>query len=322
MTLDQLRYALEVQRTKSFSRAAEACHITQPSLSVQVAKLEDELGVKLFDRARSGVEVTEDGKELLRQARVVLDESARLGRLAAELKGEVHGEFRLGAIPTLAPTLLPKFLKHFGRQYPKAGLAVSEEPTARLIHDIDHGILDGAILSTPSKTPESLVEKVLFYEPFVVFASTGHPLLQRKILTAENLSADEVLLLDDTHCLRDQALQLCRSKRKGGDSRLRIKSGGLFTLIEYLRENGGFTLLPALAADFLTPHERANNVRPLAKPLPARKVSLVFHRVRAKRALIEAVKASVLATVGDRVIPAGAKADIRVLSPSPEHFEV
>jgi len=322
MTLDQLRYALEVQRTKSFSRAAEACHITQPSLSVQIAKLEEELGVSLFDRARSGVEATDYGKELLKQARVILDETSRLEQSAKDLKGEVQGEFKLGVIPTLAPTVLPKFLKHFAKAFPKATITVTEEPTERLVHDIDQGQLDGAILSTPAKSPESLLEKVLFYEPFLVFASTGHPILQNKILGTDQLSADEILLLDDTHCLRDQALQLCRSKQKAPQQRLRIKSGGLQTLIEYLRENPGFTLIPSLAADLLSSREREINVRHFAKPLPSRKVSLVFHNTRLKRSLIDAIHSSVLEAVGDRVIQVGAKTNIRVLSPSTDHFEL
>lgn len=323
MTLDQLRYAVEVQRTKSFSRAAEACHITQPSLSVQIAKLEEELGVTLFDRARSGVEATDYGKEILKQARLVLDEASRIGEIAHDLKGEVQGEFRLGAIPTLAPTVLPKFLKKFGSAFPRASISVIEEPTERLVHDIDSGLLDGALLSTPARSPDSLVEKVLFYEPFVVFASSGHPILEKNVVSAEALTADEVLLLDDTHCLRDQVLQICRSKqRPSSERRLRIRSGGLQTLIEYIRENSGFTLLPSLATDFLTSRERTHNVRPLAKPLPSRKVSLVFHHARLKRSLIEAIKTSVLEAVGDRVIPVGSKSDVRVLSPGPEHFEL
>lgn len=326
MTLDQLRYALELQQAKNFSRAADALHITQPSLSVQIAKLENELGVVIFDRARTGVEATEYGREVLKQARHILDETARLSQIADDLKGEIRGEFRLGAIPTLAPTLLPRFLKHFAKTYPNVSISVTEEPTERLVHDIDQGRLDGALLSTPAQSPGSLLERVLFYEPFVVFASNGHPILKTKTKTlqAEDLGADEVLLLDDTHCLRDQALQICRSKQKPSEKRLRMKSGGLHTLIEYLRENEGFTLLPELAVDFLSAKEKVQNVRHFAKPVPTRKVSLVFHNAHLKRSLIEAIRESVLASVGERVILAGsgAKAGIRILSPGLEHFEI
>ncbi len=325
MTLDQLRYALELQRAGNFSRAAEACHITQPSLSVQVAKLEEELGVTLFHRTRSGVEVTEYGEAMLRQARLVLDESNRLQELAAELKGEVQGQFRLGVIPTLAPSLLPLFLSFFGEKYPKVQLSVSEEPTESLVQKIDEGSLDGAILSTPPKCPESLIEKVLFYEPFYVFASSGHPILKSKKVQPSQISAGEILLLDDTHCMRDQVLQLCKLGRgtsDGTNRKLRIQSGSLLTLIEVIRRDPGYTLLPALSTHFLTANERAHNVRHFDKPSPTRKVSLVFHRARLKRSIVEALKESVLQRLPNDVFPPQSGRSIKVLAPGADHFEL
>lgn len=320
MTLDQLRYALELQRTRNFSRAAEACHITQPSLSVQIAKLEEELGIVLFDRGRAGVEVTDYGRELLKQARVILDETARLGELASELKSEIRGEFRLGVIPTLAPTLLPLFLGGFTRLYPRVRLSIIEERTEKLVQDLDHGRIDGALLSTPARCPDSIVEKVLFYEPFVVFASDDHPILNEKTVGFDKISADEVLLLDETHCLRDQVIQICRSKQKPRDNPVRLQSAGLQTLIEYIRRGREFTLLPALAADRLTAKERKSNVRHFEKPVPSRKVSLVFHRARLKRALIDALAKAVLEHVPGSVILTNR--DVRVLSPGSQHFEL
>lgn len=322
MTLDQLRYALELQRTKNFSRAAELCHITQPSLSIQIAKLEEELGVSLFDRTRSGVETTEYGKELLKQARHVLDETARLSHLASELKGEVRGTFRLGIISTLAPYLLPTFLGHFSKKYPQVQITVIEDRTERLVAEIDQGILDGAILSTPTKCPDSLVEKVLFYEPFVVFASSGHPILEKKQVTTDQVSASEILLLDDTHCLRDQVLQLCKSKLKVAPEKLRIQSASLQTLTEYIRHNEGYTLLPGLASKLLSASERAKNVRPIAKPVPSRKVSLVFHQARLKRSLIEALKTSIIEVLPEDVYLTTAGKNIRVVPPGNDHFEL
>ena len=229
MTLDQLRYALELQRTRHFSKAAENCHITQPSLSIQIAKLEEELGLQLFVRTRAGVEVTEYGEELLKQARLVLNESNRLSQMAQDLKGEVQGTFRLGVISTLAPSLLPLFLDSFSRQYPLVQLQITEERTERLVRDIDQGLLDGALLSTPAQCPDSLMEKVLFYEPFVIFGSTGHPILEKKKVTVDQISSDEILLLDETHCLRDQVLQLCKARQKTERKSLRIQSASLQT---------------------------------------------------------------------------------------------
>lgn len=322
MTLDQLRYATELQRTKNFSRAAEACHITQPSLSVQIAKLEEELGVPLFVRTRTGVEVTEYGEELLKQARVVLEESSRLTEMSSELKGEVRGKFRLGIISTLAPSLLPLFVGKFTQKYPNVELSVVEERTERLVHAIDDGTLDGAILSTPTKCPESLVEKVLFYEPFVIFASEGNPILEKKRISVDQISSDEILLLDDTHCLRDQVLQLCRAKSKPTGRQLQIQSASLQTLIEFIRHNQGFTLLPQLAADLLNSPEQSKNIRPLEKPSPARKISLVFHQSRLKRSIIEALKNSVVESLPKNAVAIGTAKDMRVLSPNRDHFEL
>lgn len=322
MTLDQLKYALELQRTKNFSRAAENCHIAQPSLSIQIAKLEEELGISIFNRTRSGVEITDYGKELLKQARVIMDESARMSQLAAELKGEVRGAFRLGIIPTLAPYLLPAVLGELRAKYPQVQMTVSEDRTERLVHAIDEGTLDGAILSTPNRCPDTLMEKVLFYEPFVVFASSGHKILERKSVTTEQISSDEILILDETHCLRDQVLQLCKAKQKLTGDKLRIQSASLQTLMEYIRHNEGYTLLPGLAAALLPQSEQNKNIRPMAKPVPSRKISLVFHQARLKRSLIEAIKECTLKVLPDTVYLTSSGQDIRIVSPSAEHFEL
>lgn len=323
MTLDQLKYALELQRTRHFSRAAENCHITQPSLSVQISKLEEELGAMLFVRTRSGVEITEFGEGLLKQARQVVDEAERFLQMAKDLKGEVQGRFRLGAISTLAPSLLPIFAGTFGKRYPKVQLSLFEERTERLVSDIDQGLVDAALLSTPVRCPDSLVEKVLFYEPFVLFASKGHPILEKKKVSVEQISSEEILLLDETHCLRDQVLQLCKSRQEKSPERsLRIQSASLQTLIEFIRRHEGYTLLPALSASLLTAAEQNHQIRQFEKPLPSRKVSLVFHQARLKRSIIEALKESILESLPKEVFLPAAKGDLRVLSPNPDHFEL
>lgn len=322
MTLDQLRYALELQKTRHFSKAAENCFITQPSLSIQIAKLEEELGVQLFIRTRAGVEITEHGEELLKQARITVDEAAKLPQMAQDLKGEIRGNFRLGIIPTLAPSLLPLFTAEFGKKYPHVHLFVTEERTERLVADIDQGRLDGAILSTPPKCPPSLVEKVLFYEPFVLFASGGHSILEKKKISLDQISSDEILLLDETHCLRDQALQLCKSKQRSENQKLRIQSASLQTLIEFIRHDKGYTLLPILSAELLTSSEKHKNIRPLEKPLPSRKVSLVFHQARLKRSVIEALKETIVSSLPDQVFLTSTKSDLRVMSPSLDHFDI
>jgi LysR family hydrogen peroxide-inducible transcriptional activator len=328
MTLDQLRYALELQRTRHFSQAAESCFITQPSLSVQISKLEEELGVQIFVRSRAGVEVTDYGELLLKQARLIVEEAQRLPQMAHDLKGEVRGTFRLGIISTLAPSLLPLFASSFGQKYPHVQLIITEDRTESLVSEIDYGQLDGAILSTPLRCPASLIEKVLFYEPFVVFGSTGHPILEKKKVSLEQISSDEILLLDETHCLRDQVLQLCKPKRENSAAqasngqKLQFQSTSLQTLIEIIRHNQGYTLLPILSVGLLSNTERTKNIRAVEKPIPSRKVSLVFHQARLKRSIVEALQECIVASLPEQVFLTTAKQNLRVLSPSLEHFEV
>lgn len=323
MTLDQLKYALELRKALHFSNAARNCHISQPSLSLQIAKLEEELDLQLFVRTRTGVEITQAGEVLLRQARLILDESERLVQMSQELKGRIQGPFRLGIIPTLAPTLLPHFAGEFQKGHPDVELMILEERTERLVRDIENGDLDAALMSTPLKAPEMLLEKTLGYEPFVLLFSQGHPLLQKKKISVDQISADEILLLDETHCLRDQVLQLCKKQNSQVGSRhLRLQSASLQTLIEFIRSSEGYTLLPALAMSFLTPSEKTQVIRHFERPLPTRKISLVFNRSRLKRAVIEALFETLQSHLPAAILPVKARQDIRVLSPDLDHFEI
>jgi len=322
MTLDQLKYAIEVMRTKQFSKAAENCHISQPSLSVQVSNLEAELGYKLFVRSRQGVEITEAGRELLTQAQTVVDQANQLKEMAREMKGEVKGHLKLGVIPSISSSLLPLFLKRFVTRYPDVELTITEEPTQQLVHHIDTGTLDCAILSTPAKCPPNLVEKLLFYEPFVVFASKDHAILDRKHVSVTELSSKEVLLLDEAHCLRDQVLQLCKSRSSQDKQKLQIQSASLQTLIEIIRNWEGYTLLPSLATNLLTTHEVNRNIRHFEKPYPARKISLVYHQVRNKKHLANALANSIAEVLPDVVFAPSKKTGVRVLSPAPEYFSL
>lgn len=319
MTHDQLKYALALQAHKNFSRAAESCFISQPSLSVQVAKLEDELGIKLFDRGRSAVRVTSDGEALLRQIRVVVDEANRISDIAESLKGEVQGSFQLGIIPTLASTLLPIFLSAFGKQNPKVNLSIAEEPTGNLIKRIDEGSLDAAILSTPAKCPDNLVEKVLFYEPFLVFASNKHPILENKKVTPKQIDSSEVLLLDDAHCFRDQVLQICRARQEVNGHKLRIKSGSLYTLIEIIRLEKTYTLLPLLSTRFLTTAEQNHNLRSFESPVPSRKISLVFRQTKLKHSIIDAIASGILQAIPKQIKLT--EEQVKIISPGVSHFK-
>jgi LysR family hydrogen peroxide-inducible transcriptional activator len=321
MTLDQLHYANELRKAGNFSRAAAACGISQPSLSVRISALEKELGVALFVRARGGVKLTPEGDELMKEAQGVLDAVARLERHAHDLSEKVHGSFCLGIIPTLGPSLLPLFLKHFARAHPEAKIEIREESTAQLIAGIAAGQVDAAILSTPPRCPEGFMEKVLFYEPLLLFASRGHETLEsRKRVFPSELSVERMILLEDPHCLRDQTLQLCRKRPASEESpRVALKSGSLQTVVEMIRREPGATLLPSLSLRFLTAAEKISGVRDFADPVPARKVSLIYHKSRPKRALLESLQACI-----DEAVPRDLprrSAGLRVLAPEGHRFE-
>lgn len=321
MTLSQLEYALAVERHLSFRKAAEASHITQPSLSTQIQKLEEELGVTLFDRSRTPVTVTEVGRSLLKQARLVIDEAARMKEIVDESKNVVRGEFRLGVIPTIAPYLLPLFLDRFTSKYPDVRLIIEEDKTSNLIPKLDAGQLDAALLSTPKEAPESLMERFLFYEPFVVYAGDQSPLAKQKCLSFSDLAPQDAVLLDDTHCMRDQVEQICRARKKPGSlAAVDFQSGSLQTLMNVVDRGPGYTFLPQLAAARLTEGSVKRHVREFEKPVPTRKISFVFHRAHLKRSIMEALRAEILAALPDTVYRES-RVGLKVLDPHADKFE-
>jgi LysR family transcriptional regulator, hydrogen peroxide-inducible genes activator len=251
MTLAQLEYALAVQEHLNFQRAAEACHIAQPSLSAQIKKLEEHLGITLFQRsANSGVMVTDMGRQALEQARLVIDEAKKLQDLCANFKDEVSGILRVGVIPTVGPFLLPLFLEKLKKSHPGMQLEILEKPTKDLMEELHYGRLDVAILSPPAKAPAHLIEKLLCYEPFLVYGAKGHPILQEKNIKLSTLSEYAVTLLDETHCMRDQVVSAC-SRGNKNVSELQLKQGSLQTLISLVESQQSFTLIPQLAEPVL-----------------------------------------------------------------------
>lgn len=214
MTLTQLNYILAVDRCRNFAQAAKECFVTQPTLSMQVQKLEDHLQIIIFDRSKSPVEPTPMGKKVLEYARKVMQGANALEELSKSLRGEVSGEYILGVIPTLAPYVLPLFLKEFVEKYPRVELKVYEYQTDEIIRLLKDGKIDGSILATPLEVKE-LKEEHLFYEPFKVFLSPEHMLLKKKTLEEKDLNLSEAWLLKEGHCMRAQALQLCQYKKIG-----------------------------------------------------------------------------------------------------------
>lgn len=246
MTLTQLNYIIAVDRCRNFAQAAKECFVTQPTLSMQIQKLEDYLQIIVFDRSKTPVEPTPMGKKVLEYARKVMTNAQQLEELSKSLRGEVKGEFILSVIPTLAPYILPLFVQKFVQEYPEVELKIYENQTDEIIRLLKDGKIDGAILAAPLEVKE-LVEEHLFYEPFKIFLSPEHALLKKKNVDEKELNLGEAWLLKEGHCLRAQALQLCQVKKTADNKHLFFEAGSLETLINMVKSSQGFTVLPYLA---------------------------------------------------------------------------
>lgn len=256
MTLTQLNYIIAVDRCRNFAQAAKECFVTQPTLSMQVQKLEDYLQIIIFDRSKSPVEPTPMGKKVLEYARKVMQGAVELEELSKSLRGEVSGEFILGIIPTLAPYILPLFVQKFISEYPEVELKIYEHQTDDIIRLLKDGKIDGGILAAPLEEKE-IHEEHLFYEPFKIFLSPSHELLKKKSLDEKDLDIREAWLLKEGHCLRSQALQLCQYKKDSEHKHLYFEAGSLETLVNMVKSSRGFTILPYLTASNLsTPDQK------------------------------------------------------------------
>ncbi|MFN7262513.1 MAG: LysR substrate-binding domain-containing protein [Pseudobdellovibrionaceae bacterium] len=320
MTLQQLRYILAIEETGSFSGAAELCNVAQPSLSVQVRKLEEELGVVLFDRSpQKGAIITEIGAQILAQAKEVFRQISALEDLAQFQTKKIQGPLRLGLIPTISPFLLKCFVKDLVKKYPELEVRISEAPTRELIHKLNHGSLDLAVLSAPNEAPQGLMERTLYFEPFFVFAAPDHFLLQKNQVKRSELVELSPSLLDETHCLRDQVEGLCFGKSRAVSS-VQFSQGALGSLISIVETQDSFTLLPSLALELLSPKQLRNQVRPIAAPPAYRKVSLMYHRHFAKPSLTQAVFEAIT-----EHLPKGVSTQVKnlesVIEPTIDRFE-
>ncbi len=292
MTLTQLAYVIAVDKYKNFGQAAQECGVTQPTLSMQIQKLEEELNVALFDRSHQPIQTTKIGKALIAQARLVINESQKFLDLAHEDQGQVSGEVSLGIIPTLAPYLLPIFLKKFSQKHPQLQINIEEIQTHEILERLKNNSLDIAILVTPIED-EKLVSTALFYEPFLVYTSEKSPLYTKTKISQAELSANDMWMLTEGHCFRDQTLAVCKNRKKAADDQRNIKfeSGSLETLRRMVDQENGFTLLPFLAADEIGSSKK---IKEFSNPIPTREVSLIhspfFRRDTLKNSLIETIQ--------------------------------
>ncbi len=249
MTLTQYSYIIAIDNYKSFAAAANHCFVTQPTLSMQIKKLEDELGAVIFDRSKQPVEVTEIGKKIIEQARIVLKEHEKILDLIDQEKSELSGKFKIGIIPTIAPYLIPLFLVNFINKYPKVELVFDELQTDQIIHKLIKDELDTAIIAS-SAFKKELVEKPIYFEPFVAYVSPNHKFYKSKKIDAKYLNIEDVWLLKEGHCLRDHVIQVCNTlelKTTNKAVQLSFEGGTLDTLMKLVDNNFGMTLLPYLA---------------------------------------------------------------------------
>jgi LysR family hydrogen peroxide-inducible transcriptional activator len=294
MTLTQLSYIVAVDKFRNFGHAAESCKITQPTLSMQIQKLEDELGLLLFDRSSQPIKTTKMGSVLIAQARVILNESQKFNDLVQEDKGEVKGEVSLAIIPTLAPYLLPLFVKKFSHKHPALQINIEELQTHQILERLKNNSLDAGILVTPIED-EKLVSTPLFYEPFLIYTSDKNSLYQKTKVSQSELSSNDMWMLTEGHCFRDQTLAVCKSKKKSADERKNIKfeSGSLETLRRMVDQEDGFTLIPYLASLEIS---NSKKIKEFSNPIPTREVSLIhssfFKRDALKNSLIETIQKS------------------------------
>lgn len=286
MTLQQLEYIVAIDEHRHFARAAELCHVTQPTLSMQLRKLEDELGFTLFHRNSSPLKPTVEGVEILQAAREVLQAANRLHGLAEDARtNAMRGTLRLGLIPTIAPYLLPLFLPSFRKTYPEVKLELHELTTKDCILAIKQNRIDGAILVTPLQEPK-IEEHPFAYEPLAVYAMEGHKLLAQREVRPEDLNEISLTLLSNSHCLRSQVLSLCATDRP--QTEIALEAGSVLTLLRLTEINQGATLLPALAVREL--HEEGlDRVRFFEAPEPVRELSLIHHQSTARPKLLKAV---------------------------------
>lgn len=295
MTITQLKYILAVAECQNFTQASEKCFVTQPTLSMQIHKLEQELGITIFDRNKKPIQVTQVGKKIVEQAQNIVNEAKRMEDVVAQEKGFIGGDFLLGIIPTITPTLLPMFLTNFINRYPQVKLNIIEQNTQTIIENLEKGKLDAAIVATPLEI-STLVEKPLYYEPFVAYIPQGHHLYNSSKMDPSMLSGEHILTLEDGHCFTESVLNICGRDSVSKTDHFQIKSGSFETLIRLCNEGLGMTLLPYLHAMGL-PSSEKENIRQFKDPSPSREISLIYHQNGLKLPIIEALHKVILGVV-------------------------
>ncbi len=284
MNLHQLEYILALDKCRHFGRAAESCNVAQPSLSTMIQKLEDELGVKIFDRSKQPIEPTVTGRRILEQARVILHQAGLMQEIIMDEESSLSGRLKLGILPTIAPYLIPRLIPLLDEELSELSVDFVEMTTSDCLHNLGIHKLDMAIIASEPNT-ESLESSVLFYEEFYGFVGREHPLFKEESIRSSQVSSENLWLLDEGHCFRDQLLRFCELRRSA-PNRYSYKKGSLETFMNMVRLGKGMTFIPALALDLMTEKSR-ELVRPFTIPRPTREIHLVYRSDFMRRKLMQ-----------------------------------
>jgi LysR family hydrogen peroxide-inducible transcriptional activator len=294
---------VEVANCRSFYLAAQKSFVTQPTLSMQIQKLEKELGVLIFDRSRQPITATDIGQKIIEQARIVLQEYSRINEIINFESNEIKGVLRLGIIPTVAPYLLPLFLENFTNNYPHVNLIFDEIQTMEIIKKLKTDELDAAIIVTPLKLPD-IIEEPLYYEPFIAYISEKHRLFGRKKIKSSDLLLKDLWLLKEGHCFRDNIIQICDRYCRTSlppETNISFEAGTIDTLMKLVEHNFGMTLVPYLLAHEIENTERKKYLCEIEKPTPKREVSIIYKRAYVKKHLINLLKKEILISIPEEL---------------------
>jgi LysR family hydrogen peroxide-inducible transcriptional activator len=300
MTFVQLEYIIAVDTYRHFAKAADNCFVTQPTLSMQIQKLEAELGLKIFDRSKQPVMPTEAGAAIIEQARKILGEKGMIDEIVQQKKGVVTGVLTVGIIPTLAPYLLPLLIQKFIKKYPLVRLVVSELTTEVIIERLREGRIDAGILVTPLDEP-GIKEHPLFYEEMMAYVSKKDKAYQKTYMLPQDIDPSKLWMLEEGHCFRSQIINLCELKKASVEgAHFDYEAGSLETLRRMVEQNDGITILPELATLDLNARQ-LQSIRHFKKPVPMREVSIVIHRDFVKKRLVELLKEAILDSIPEKI---------------------
>ena len=307
MTITQLKYTLAVAEHGNFTTASDKCFVTQPTLSMQVQKLEEELSVVIFNRSTKPLQVTDIGKKVLFQAKKIVEESSRMNDVVSEEKGIIGGTLKVGIIPTVSSTLLPLFLNIFLKKHKNVELKIEEFNTETISQKLEDNTIDCAIAATPLNN-NTIIERPLYYEPFIAYVPEHHFLAGNKTLGVDDLSNGDILILKDGHCFRNQVLNLCSFEDL--NKQYELKSGSFETLINLSNNGPWMTIIPYLHSNNLSP-KNLENIIPFEEPSPAREISMIYSKSQLKLPVINALTTTISSVVRGQI----KYNDIKIMSP-------